>query len=142
VLNNRIHHNGIDATQDSGVFSAANDVTIDGNDIYSNKDYGLFINCPGCQTLRNTVRNNRIHGNLRGMIVGTGDNDIVYNNLVYQNGTGIQVENGGANTQVYNNTIWQNTLAGAEGQCGFTTNTGDTWKNNICYQNPTDNIVS
>jgi hypothetical protein len=96
------------------------------------------------------ISNSYIHDNSQGIVVGSGPNHKVFNNVLYNNDlsgsyseAAITVGYGtGSNIQVYNNTIVGNAYGGAYGisvgPWGSFTNT--LIKNNILYQNGNDSI--
>ena len=57
---------------------------------------------------RHIVRNNRVHDNgARGILLGSGDDHVAYNNLVWSNADGIVIGFGTPrNNKIYNNTIY------------------------------------
>ena len=98
------------------------------------------------------ISNSYIHDNNQGIVVGSGPNHKVFNNVLYNNdlagsyaeaaitvgyGTGLN------NIQVYNNTIVHNQYAGAYGiSVGtYSAPTNTIIKNNILWQNGNDSIL-
>ena len=131
VINCHIHHNGQNSTFDHGqgpgvnngygLYVFTSDNVFDGNDIHDNGGYGmhLYNNTGPNDVARNMVRNNRFHGNgthggiTFGLVVAWGADNVVANNLIYDNrGGGIQVYTGSSNAAVYNNTIYGNAADG------------------------------
>jgi parallel beta-helix repeat protein len=92
----------------------------------------------GEQANNNIVRNNRIFENGHvdggaGIILGSGDGNTAYNNLVWGNAAGIKVAYlNPSNTQVYNNTVYANSAYGiyVHGDSG-----NASIKNNLFYAN-------
>ena len=125
-----------------GVYLETSDNLYEGNEVYNNGGYGMHVvdnSVPGERHVsRNVIRNNKIYGNgVRGgtnygIVVGYGDRNQVYNNLVYRNRGGILVYTDSTNTTVYNNTIFDNKPSeGILTQYSTTV----TIKNNIVYSN-------
>jgi len=148
LLDSKIHHAGA-ATGDSGhggagmnngygIYTFTDDNLIAGNEFSDN--YAIAINAYGS---RNTVRNNRIFNNgTRGGTApainigsssypGVSRDNLVYNNLIYRNRSGIQVYSNTSATGVYNNTIYANQLEGLHFQYYYSV----TARNNIIYAN-------
>ena len=140
VLNMKVHHNGTNAFFDHGFYySDVDDVLIEGCEIYNNQGYGVhFYNGGGTRGNRNIVRNNRIYSNgissgAGGLTFGDQNDALMYNNLVYNNYKGMDVNKNVNNTKVYNNTFYNNSpSAGIEVS---SSSTGAIIKNNIVYQN-------
>jgi parallel beta-helix repeat protein len=129
-----------------GFYIKAQNMLIEGNEIYNNGGYGIHLYASGHNDVNNNiVRNNIIYGNgfsdgPRGLSVGaviiaSGNNNQFYNNIVYSNtGTAVSVAytNGGTNNQIYNNTVYGNTGIGIE----INTSAPQTVvRNNIVYGN-------
>src|SRR5205085_8204973 len=62
----------------------------------------------------NTVRHCRIHDTgldksdtTAGILITVGDGNLVYNNLLWNNFIGVQIDTGATNSKVYNNTIYR-----------------------------------
>lgn len=132
-----------------GWYWSGNHSIIEENNIHHNTGYGLHIfsagNPPPTYISDNIIRNNRIHNNGFGgdgaggdgspaVIISHGSNNVLYNNLVYDNDvTGIQVDYWCTNCQIYNNTIVNN---GGTGVTIGADNVSDTVViNNIIYNN-------
>jgi hypothetical protein len=89
----------------------------------------------------NIIRNCRIHDSgiakagACGLVVGVGDGNLVYNNLIYNNPTSIQVDYGASNTKIYNNTCYNSTYANDFGiRIGYTGGASNTTvENNIVW---------
>jgi parallel beta-helix repeat protein len=95
------------------------DNLFDGNDVYDNAGYGYHLYNSGSTTVSNNiVRNSRLWGNgfaetaemTAAIILSSGSNNQAYNNLIYHNSNGIQLDYSptGANHKVYNNTLYGN----------------------------------
>jgi len=96
-----------------------------------------------------TVRNCFVHDNNQGIVIGSGDNHKVYNNIVYNSVSASSFSEAAVtvgygtcdNIQVYNNTIVGNVngaYAISVGTFGTVTNT--LIKNNILWQNSHDSV--
>jgi hypothetical protein len=127
---------------DHGLYLAGSDMLVEGCDIHDNSGYGIQIynGDAGGEAARNVFRNNRIYNNGRnypaaGVVMGTGDDNQGYNNLVYNNGGGIQIRNGGSNNAIWNNTLHNNKGGDSGGPCILNTNGGSIIRNNICSNN-------
>lgn len=127
IRNTEIHHNGSDVSNGPGhgIYSACQSGCVfELNHIHDNDHYGVHVydgnwgNASG-----NIVRQNEIFGNGKspngltpggaGILLGTGSNNVAYDNIVYNNSTsslgypGIQIY-GCTNCQAYNNSIYGN----------------------------------
>ena len=85
----------------------------------------------------NIFRNNKIYGNVtRGVIISKGDGSLFYNNLVYKNARGVEID--GTNIKIYNNTIYGNA-----GTClWILSGSGHKLQDNICYGNNIDGVTN
>lgn len=175
IINNKVHDagkggwvSGSEPANHGFYINALNtnfsNIIIDGNEVYNNKGPGP--NSWGIQVYGDThtrgviVRNNYVHDNNQGIVVGSGPNHQVYNNVLYNNDlavnpttlsctscsfgeAAINVAFGTVdNVQVYNNTIVKNAGNSAYGiSVGtFGTVTNTKIKNNILWQNGNDAI--
>jgi hypothetical protein len=130
---------------------------VDGCEVYNNgntftqtgnEEFGMqiFNGYTGESTNNNIVRNNRFHDNGAGtqggaMVIGSGNNTEVYNNLVYGNFRGITICCGttiATNEQILNNTVSNNTNEGVNAQDG----TGHLVQNNIFYANGVNEVYN
>jgi parallel beta-helix repeat protein len=153
VLNTKIHNAGggdagkgcTDIWGCYGMYWEGRDSLFDGNEVYDNAGYGFHIYHSGDNDVANNiVRNSTFYNNgffdLRpifgcGLIVSSGPNNQVYNNVVYNNFCGIQVDYRCTNCQVSNNTIYDNLYQGIGiGSGALNTIVED----NITYQNGFD----
>jgi parallel beta-helix repeat protein len=88
--------------------------------IHHNTGYGVHVynGYAGQRADNNIVRNNQIFDNgytgySAGIILGSGDGNTAYNNLVWNNEAGIQIAySNPSNTAVYNNTVYANSTYG------------------------------
>jgi|GEM_PF-980498 len=143
-INSNFHDNGL-KTDDPGhthafYISTSNNL-IEGSVISNNNTgYGVHIyeEEGGRRANNNIVRNNRIFANGyatggAGIIMGSGDGNTAYNNLIYGNAQGIKVAYfNPLNTTVYNNTIYNNTGYGIEVESD---SKNVVVRNNIFYAN-------
>ncbi len=117
---------------------------VDNCQIYRNAGWGIHIyNESALLADKNIVRNNEICNNaeagFRGPGVGiySGKNNLVYNNLIWENAKGIEVGNDASDSGIYNNTIYKNRDYGID----LESDSYDTRViNNIFYLNGGDNI--
>jgi hypothetical protein len=125
-----------------GFYYAGADGLIDGAHIHDTYAYGVHQYNYNGGSSRNVVRNSYVHNNCTGMgcaaiLIGSGDSDIAYNNVISGFGLstqgGIQCGFGGAtNCQAYNNTIYNVSI----GLDAYNT-TNALFKNNIIVNSPT-----
>jgi parallel beta-helix repeat protein len=144
VSNNVIHDCGTDTTH-HGVYLWNSGHLVEGNEIYNISGMGvhLFLDTGGVSD--NVIRNNYIHDNgSRGILIGSGDNNLAYNNIIVANGfannaggLGMTSGAGGVNNRAYNNTIYANY------QCiNIDALYSDSKvKNNLCLSN-TSNLIT
>ena len=146
VRNNLLHDaNGTGspvAAASYGIYNEGVGVIIENNTIYSNTGYG--IHNYGSLTpfpSNTTIRYNEVYGNCTnlklasyaGILLGPGDNNVAYANIVRDNFChGIQVSLGATNAKVYNNTSVRNQEGGIDLESN---QTGTTVRNNIMAGN-------
>jgi parallel beta-helix repeat protein len=141
-INLTIHDNGL-TDKHHGYYLTTADNLIEGNDIYRNSGRGIqAYSSGGWNVHRNVIRNNRIHHNGRtdpspGISVANGDANQLYNNLIYGNPYGIQLDYGPANTK-----LWNNTIAYNQGPAivVFSQASGSEIRNNLIFGNSADEI--
>jgi parallel beta helix pectate lyase-like protein/pectate lyase-like protein len=144
-INLDIHDNGDDAQFEHGLYiSTANNI-VDRCTIHHNAGYGLhfYSGDPAYQPNNNVARNNRLYdgqGRYGGIILSVGDSNVVYNNIIYDTPSGIQVGYKASNAKVYNNVVYGLTggTAGAGNGVGiyvFANNTSNSIYNNIVSRN-------
>ena len=111
-----------------------------------NGHLGLQIYSEKISPSNNIVRNSVFHDNGQayttsgnGVTVGVGDNNLIYNNVIYNKKGGIEAFSG-TNTKIYNNTIYNNRDFGIT----VRNTSGASVRNNIAYQSgtPISNSVS
>ena len=109
--NLKVHDCG-DEVLDHGIYLRGTDHIIENSEIYNIFSHGIHIystDSSGAND-RHVVRNNRVHNNgTRGILLGSGDDHVAYNNLVWSNADGIVIGYGAPrNNKIYNNTIYGN----------------------------------
>src|SRR4030095_14304822 len=117
-LNNHIHHNSTANTMPygHGIYYGGSDGLIDGNIVHDNSTgeftSGIKVYAQDVSVDRNVVRNNVVynHAFAAGILLTSGTGNQAYNNLVYNNASGMDVQGNGA--LVYNNTFVSNTNLG------------------------------
>jgi len=104
-----------------GTYWAGHDSLFDGNSFYDNGGYGVHLYSATTNTVdNNVIRNNQIYNNgLRangpgsgGVVVSHGRNNIVDNNVISDNFSGVAVDYECDGCQVTNNTITNNQAYG------------------------------
>ena len=138
----RVHDNGAsDFCHGIYITSAYN--LVDRCQVYHNAGWGIHVYEEGAvedSAHDNTVRNNLIHDNAaqgaRGVGIGlyAGNNNVAYNNILWNNHGAIAIDFGATDTQVYNNTCYDN---GAGGNAGIYIGNGSSGaivRNNIVMQ--------
>ncbi|MTK52418.1 right-handed parallel beta-helix repeat-containing protein [Paludibacter sp.] len=141
-INLQVHNNGTTDFHHGLYITGANNL-VDGCDIHHNAGWGVHVySDTGIAVDSNIVRNNSIHDNAYaggrgcGIILSCGKGNMAYNNLIWNNNGGVQIDVA-VNTCVYNNTIYSNN-AGSGGYAGVKIQSGSTGakiENNICWQN-------
>jgi parallel beta-helix repeat protein len=146
IVNCRVYGNGDCSVSCSsgmvghGVYVATSNNLIDGLESYNNGHLGLQIYSEKVKTNNNIVRNSVFHHNGKAyttsgaaIAVGTGDNNLIYNNVIFSNYGGIEAAYSGTNTKIYNNTIYNSRDFGIE----IRNTSGASVRNNIVYQSGT-----
>ena len=134
ILRNNIHHNG-NSKYDHGIYCSSENLLVDGNDVHHNFSYGIHIYKSGGPAGPNiVVRNNRTHDNASAGIIVGGVGTLAYNNISWNNGSGIDVKYSQArDIRVFNNTAYANSRYGI-----FVYNAPNTQLiNNIVFKNGT-----
>ena len=126
-----------------GLYIMSSNNLFDGNQVYNNGGYGYHLYNSGAHTVNdNVIRNSEIYGNGSvkissfGIVLGSGNNNVMYDNVVRDNPAGIQVAYGSPpadNTQVYDNTVYGNGPGGGIEIFSNVTNT--LVANNHVYEN-------
>jgi len=137
-----VHDNGRIVSLDHGFYIETGNNLIEKSDIYDNAAFGIQIyNGSGGRANDNIVRQNTVRNNYRlgggtgcGIVLGSGANNMAYNNIVRNNpGCGIVVSsNGPSNTKIHNNTFYNN---GSEAIDIYSGSSNTSVQNNIFYQN-------
>lgn len=148
-INMHVHHNGLDtsyytaihkAPHHHGFYIETSDNLIEKCQIHDNAGWGIhqYRFEDGIRIKNNIYRNNLFYNHGSGAItINYGDDNLIYNNIVWKNLHGININNLGNNARnkVYNNTIYGNTGRGIDIQTG---NIDTKVMNNIIYNNPTN----
>jgi parallel beta-helix repeat protein len=138
----KVHDNGSSTQYDHGLYLQSSDSLIEECDIYDNASTGIHIytGISGDSANRNIVRNNRVHDNTYGVILGSGDGNSASNNFIYNHPShGIEIGFNSTNAQCYNNTVYNNGGEGIQIR-GASSNT--TVQNNTSYSNGIANIAN
>ncbi len=145
-INVKAHHCGGTNPQNHGLYLKGYNNLVDGCQFYNNAGDGVQLYHSVGGNSNNTIRNSIMHDNGSvGIMLGSGSNNVAYNNIVYGNsrayfGGGIYVNHEGAtNNQVYNNTVYNN-----NGYCIAVGaySTGAIVQNNVCWQNTNNSIAN
>jgi parallel beta-helix repeat protein len=141
LLDSKIHNCG-GSPFDHGIYFRGSYGLIDGNEIYENSGHGVHQYHSGCDACSNNVVSyNNVHGNVsRGILIGSGDNNIAHHNVSSNNGgDGISVGFGSTrDNKVYNNTISNNRDVCIEIR---SSSSNSVVKNNLCINN-SRNIIA
>jgi parallel beta-helix repeat protein len=125
-----------------GFYIMGDDNLIDGVTVYNTVAYGIHVYNEGNNPDRNTIRNCVVHhisqvrsGSITmGILLGVGDRNTAYNNVVHNIGTGdgvgIMSSNGATNSRIYNNTVTRSYFGVA-----ISNTTGPIVRNNILSAN-------
>jgi parallel beta-helix repeat protein len=127
-LNLHVHHNGKDASYDHGIYLSSSRNLIKGGDWHHNKEYGIQLYRFGAG---NIVRNARVYGNNQGIVSSQQADNLIANNLVYQNTRRGIVLASGNNLKAYHNTVSNNGRIGIDIATAAVTNAQVT--NNIAF---------
>lgn len=160
MLNSTIRDAGIGTTAFVlgcyGFYMTGSNGLYEGNEMYNNAGYAIITYHSGGNDVNNNiVRNNRIYNNgyndgvrgaaAAGILMASGSNNYVYNNIVYGNGgPGIQVYATSSPNYVYNNTSYNNGKTGYAGCCyggiQLYNAPGTVVRNNIVFSNGNDYV--
>ena len=144
-INLNVHDNSTSG-YGHGIYVCASDQLVDGgeyrNQVGSNlagthNNFGVQVYCMGPGAYRNIVRNVRVHDNAKGVVIGTGDDNVLYNNLVYNNpGMGIGILHG--NRQL----LYNNTIIGTTNDCAVEVDAGinHVVENNIFWNDQMNKV--
>ena len=150
-INLRVHGGGDPGDFAYGFYLQSSDNLVDSCNIYDVSGAAIQIyNAFGQSANNNTIRNNILHditrsGDTRvwGIVVGSGSDNSVYNNVIYNVGiagygnAGINVFSG-SRARIYNNTIYGSRAAGIYAFSGSQTQI----VNNIIYGNAGGNLLN
>jgi parallel beta-helix repeat protein len=142
--NLQVHDCGVPGGETHGVYLTARDSIIEYCTIYNNPGHGIHLYFGSIGVSNNIVRYNKVYDNGSfGILLGSGTNNVGYNNVVFGNGKRISAGgmwiayNGAAGNKIYNNTIYNN-----NGCAIRIRNDGSAIvKNNICWGNANNSIV-
>jgi parallel beta-helix repeat protein len=138
-INVNVHDNGT-TDFDHGFYLESSQNLVEKSFVYRNAGWGFNVFKEGGvgTTNNNIIRNNKIYQNARvgprgaGIVLSSGSGNAAYNNLIWGNQGGIQVQyNSVSNTKLYNNTVYANQVIGIK--IGSASNT--KVQNNIVYAN-------
>jgi parallel beta-helix repeat protein len=114
----RVHDNGTNGFS-HGIYILSSNNLIEGCEIYNNAAWGVHIySSSGDGANNNIVRSNEIHHNARagkggpGILLSSGTENTAYDNEVWGNKGGIQIDYYASNTSVHDNTIYDNSSYG------------------------------
>jgi len=99
IRNNTVHDNG-----SIGIICSLDcyNILIEGNEVYNNTKMGIMFS----RNMTDSVaRDNVVYNEDRGIVVSESHNNEVYNNLVSDSGSGIDIDEDSSENVVYNNTI-------------------------------------
>jgi parallel beta-helix repeat protein len=139
LLRSNVHH----ARGSHGLYIRGANNFFDGLNVYDNAFCGMQLYATAGGVNNNTVKNSKFYGNggfinelgvpqeCAGLYIGSGNGNIAYNNVVYNNReVGIEITTG-TNSQVYHNTVVGNVYGGFV----IFNSSGDVIKNNIASEN-------
>lgn len=139
-LNLKVHDNGSNDFQ-HGIYVQTAYNRIDRCQFYRNSGWGIQIyHNPESGANNNIISNNQCFNNARtggrgaGIVIAAGSGNLAFNNIVWGNNGGIQVDYGAVATALYNNTVYAN------GAYGLNIGPGSTnadIRNNIVYLHTT-----
>jgi parallel beta-helix repeat protein len=137
-------HNCGDSNQDHGLYVRGQNVRIEDSRIYNHSGFGVHVYRSDGQAHNNIVRNNEVFNNgAWGILIGSGQNNLAYNNIVRHNGKeynggGIRIGYyGPVSNQVYNNTVYANANACIMVNAG---SSKTVVRNNLCWQNKSNMV--
>jgi len=146
--NLKVHNCGaIGSNQHHGIYLRGSDHIVEKSEIYNITGHGIHQWGSKKENHNVIIRGNRCHDNGSwGILIGSGDNNVAVNNIVWNNGNALGGTGGGIrigflspkDNQIINNTVYAN-----QGNCiRIRSGSSDSVvKNNICYQNGTDTLV-
>lgn len=144
ILNCIAHDNGTTYIE-HGIYVIGRDITIDGGEYYNNAGDGITAYTGSGDTNNAIVRNVKAYDNGNwGLQIWSGSGHLIYNNVLWGNGTDPTYVTGGIEVESDAPKIYNNTIYDSDGYCislrAGTTNTALV-TNNICYV-ATDGIIN
>lgn len=140
VLNSWLHHCGR-TTQEHGVYPRGTGHIIEHSEINNNSGHGIQF-WASSNSIHNTItRYNYVHHNgSRGILIGSGNNNIAHDNLSTHNTEqGLTIGFASAtNNEAYNNTSYANGSYCIDIRSG---SSGSKVKNNLCLSNTKNTIM-
>lgn len=130
-----------------GVYIESSNNLVERNEIDTITGYGVHVYdgySPAVRANNNTVQYNVVHGtgtygggaNSAGILLGSGDGNLAYRNILYGQNNGIIVGfNASTTTKVYHNTVYGHTNDGIQIQAS---SSSVNLSNNIAYSNGTN----
>jgi mannuronan 5-epimerase len=99
IRNNTVHDNG-----STGIICSLDcyNITIENNKVYNNTKYGIMFSRNMTDSI---ARNNLVSNEDNGIVISESHNNEVYNNIVSDSGSGIDIDEDSFENMVYNNTI-------------------------------------
>ncbi|MDR4484880.1 MAG: right-handed parallel beta-helix repeat-containing protein [Nitrospirales bacterium] len=109
LINLNVHHTG-SRTMDHGMYIEGYSNLVRNSAIHHNSGRGISLHGPKPVNVNdNRVIGNKIYDNTKqGILITGGPNNAIFNNLVWGNEIGIQVDFNATSTKVYNNTSYGN----------------------------------
>jgi hypothetical protein len=91
-----VHDNGAVAQYDHGIYIASDDNIVEDCEITRNAAFGVHVYCGDCTSDRNQILNNRIYNNAllgqgAAVLVGTGSDNVVTGNKLYNDRNGVLI---------------------------------------------------
>jgi len=140
-----VHDNATGGSAGHGFYITSANNLVDGCHVHDNLRYGIHVFAQaGIGVDNNIVRNNRVYhnntatDNAAGIILSSGSGNRAYNNVIWNNKFGVQIDYGAINTEVYNNTIYNNQSSNGYAVYNGSASSGAIIRNNICYKNSMD----
>jgi len=118
-LNLHVHHNGKDANYDHGLYLSGSRNLIEGGEWHHNKEYGIQLYRFGTG---NIVRNARVHDNGQGIVSSQQADNVIVNNMVYQNTRRGIILMSGNQLKAFHNTAYNNGKIGIDISSAAVTN--------------------
>ena len=139
-LNLNVHDNGTNDFHHGAYIETAHNL-VDHCRFYRNAGWGIQIyHTPESGADKNTISNNQCYNNAKaggrgaGIVIAAGRGNMAFNNIVWGNKGGIQVDYNALDTALYNNTVYSNGAYGLN--IGPGSSNADI-RNNIVYLHTT-----